>query len=143
MSLTRIYVPLGRRQVRALAETGILSGTPLRACAVTQRLERSYPRGSVEEWEYLALRAAADAALDLRERVGDPRVVTAADVEPHWVVPGTRPAERVEAVVTVSEPVPLRRIVSFHVDDEWATDEDDELLWYDVTELDTVLRILA
>lgn len=142
MSQTRIYVPLGRTQVASLAATRTLSGAPLTAYAVTERLERSHPGRSEEEWEYLALCAAADAAMRLRERPGDRRVVTAADVEPDWVLPPGAAGRPAEAAVTVSEPVPLRRIVSFHVDED-QTSQDDELLWYDVTELDTVAGMLA
>ena len=43
-------------------------------------------------------------------------------------------------------PLPLSRVASFHIDDESAVDsvdeEADELLWYDVTELDDVRSFL-
>ena len=44
------------------------------------------------------------------------------------------------SAVTVSEPVPLQRIASFHVDETDVAD-DDELLWYDVTELTGLLDL--
>jgi hypothetical protein len=44
-------------------------------------------------------------------------------------------------------PLPLSRVASFHIDDESAVDDEDEeadeLLWYDVTELDDVRSFLA
>ena len=41
----------------------------------------------------------------------------------------------------VRGPVSLRRIVSLHVDE--APTDDADLLWYDVTELEEVARILG
>jgi hypothetical protein len=42
--------------------------------------------------------------------------------------------------VSISEPVGLKQIASFHVDGNSSQDED--LLWYDVTELPVVLALL-
>jgi hypothetical protein len=42
----------------------------------------------------------------------------------------------------VSEPVPLRRVVAFHVDENAGDEGTSDLLWYDATELDEVLRLL-
>ena len=72
------------------------------------------------------------------------RVVAAADADPAWVVYGVGvPASSVVLVA----PMPLSRVASFHVDDESAVgvadEEADELLWYDVTELDDVRSFLA
>jgi hypothetical protein len=47
----------------------------------------------------------------------------------------------VASAVTVSQPVPMQRIASFHVDEHDVADED-ELLWYDVTELEALLDLL-
>jgi hypothetical protein len=44
--------------------------------------------------------------------------------------------------VVVAEALPLARVVSFHVDETAGDDGMDDLLWYDVTELDEVLRLL-
>jgi hypothetical protein len=44
--------------------------------------------------------------------------------------------------VTVSTVVPLARVVSFHVDETAGDQGMDDLLWYDATELDEVLRLL-
>jgi hypothetical protein len=48
--------------------------------------------------------------------------------------------------VLLTAPLPLARVASFHIDDEAAAgseEEADELLWYDVTELDDLLDELA
>ena len=68
----------------------------------------------------------------------DRRVVAAADADPAWVSP--RDGAPVSKVV-LTAPVPLSRVASFHIDDEVTAgmdEEADELLWYDVTELDDV-----
>jgi hypothetical protein len=136
MNQTRIYVPLGTAAVRRLAAERRL-GAPVHAHAVTDRVERSYPGADEEEWEYAALCDAAEAAALLRANPMDRRVVVAADVDPSWVSPGEGP----ESAVEVAEDVPLQRVVSFHVDEDGGAD-DEELLWYDATELDELLRLL-
>ena len=40
----------------------------------------------------------------------------------------------------MTEPVPLRRVVSFHVD-ERRRGRHEDLLWYDATELDEVTQL--
>ena len=72
------------------------------------------------------------------------RVVAAADADPGWVVHG---AGEPSSGVALVAPLPLSRVASFHVDDEEAAvgiadEELDELLWYDVTELDDVRSFL-
>ena len=44
--------------------------------------------------------------------------------------------------MTVSTAVPLAQVVSFHVDEEAGDQGMEDLLWYDATELDEVLRLL-
>ncbi|HEY8882527.1 MAG TPA: hypothetical protein VIM47_03930, partial [Dermatophilaceae bacterium] len=46
-----------------------------------------------------------------------------------------------ESAVSITESLALNRIASFHVDGDLSS-EDDELLWYDVTELPAILAIL-
>ena len=66
------------------------------------------------------------------------RVIVAADVDSDWVaVEG-----EADSAVVVSEPVPLRRVVAFHVDENAGDEGTSDLLWYDATELDEVLRLL-
>lgn len=140
MTQTRIYLPLGAADVRRLVETRELGPAPLDAFAVTERLERSLPTGDEEEWEYAAQSEAVVTAGERREAPHDKRVVAAADVEPDWV--DARPREESLAAVRITEPVPLSRIASFHIDEEPGAIGTEDLLWYDATELDEVARLL-
>jgi hypothetical protein len=140
--VVRVYLPLGRDGLEELAGSGSLSagpGTPRVAYAVTPALEASAPGHDVEDLEYAAFSDAVAAAGALREVPRHRRVVAAADADASCVVPREgRPVSR----VVVTGPLPLSRVASFHVDDEISVgvpdDEADELLWYDVTELDDV-----
>jgi len=45
--------------------------------------------------------------------------------------------------VTTTEELPLRLVVSIHIDEQPASGDDEpDLLWYDVTEIDTVVAEL-
>ena len=118
MSLTRIYLPLNAVRLRELAESRLVGPPPLAAHGVTD-----------------GIRAASAVGLPAGERR---RVVAAADVDEAWVAAADDGS--VASAVTVSEPVPLQRIASFHVDESDVAD-DDELLWYDVTELTGLLDL--
>ena len=141
MPVVRVYVPLGRAGLEELATAGALAagpGTPRTAYAVTSGLEHAAPGLDVEDLEYAAFSHAVEAAAGLRSVRSDRRVVAAADADATWVAP--RDGAPVSKVV-LTAPLPLSRVASFHVDDEAAGDVDeeaDELLWYDVTELDDV-----
>lgn len=141
MPVVRVYVPLGRQGLEELAVAGSLPagpGTPRQAYAVTPGLAKSAPGLDLEDLEYAAFSDAVDAAGALRAAPADRRVVVSADADPGWVAP--REGSPVSKVV-LTAPVPLSRVASFHVDDDVApgVDEDaDELLWYDVTEIDDV-----
>ena len=141
MPVVRVYVPLGRSGLEELASDGSLAasaGTPRVAYAVTPGLEQSAPGLDVEDLEYAAFSDAVEAAAALRSAATDRRVVASADADPGWVAPRDgRPVSR----VVLTAPVPLSRVASFHIDDEVTAgvdEEADELLWYDVTELDDV-----
>ena len=142
MPVVRVYVPLGRDGLDELATSGNLAaglGTPRVAYAVTPALEASAPGHDVEDLEYAAFSDAVAAASAFRIAPAHRRVVASADANSDWVVPREgRPVSR----VVITAPVPLSRVASFHVDDEVSVgapdDEADELLWYDVTELDDV-----
>lgn len=138
MTQTRIYVPLDAAGLRTLARDGRLGAPPVTACAVTAAVERAFPGADLEELEYAALCDAVDLAGALRAGPGDRRVVAAADVEEAWV--GAHSGERsdIPSLVHVSHPVELAQVVSLHVDEDGAGG-DDELLWYDVTELSQVV----
>jgi hypothetical protein len=140
MSQTRIYLPLNAIGTRRLAQDRQVSGSPVRAFAVTPRVERSLPAGDDEEWEYAALTEAVEAATLVLPSVDEKRVVAAADVDPSWVS-GNGAGDSL-AAVEVSQPVPLARVVAFHIDETAGDEGLADLLWYDVTELDEVLRQL-
>jgi pyruvate/2-oxoglutarate dehydrogenase complex dihydrolipoamide acyltransferase (E2) component len=140
MTQTRIYVALLPDAVRRLAAEREIGPAPVAAFGVTERIERADPTGLEEEWEYAALTEAAEAAAVLQGTTVAKRVVAAADVDPGTVAPdGTRDSL---AAVTVSSAVSLRQVVSFHVDEEAGDQGMEDLLWYDATELDEVLRLL-
>lgn len=140
MTQARIYLPLLPEAVRRLAADREVGPAPVAAFGVTGRIERADPTGLEEEWEYAALTEAVDAAALLQGTAVAKRVVAAADVDPAVVsADGTRDAL---GAVTVSAPVALRQVVSFHVDEEAGNQGMEDLLWYDATELDEVLRLL-
>ena len=143
---------------------------PLTAHAVTPALREWYVEGDAEELEYAAMVEAAEASLRLLGDEPDAprrRVVLAVDVEVAIAVPGGDTGPRSQVVLP--GPVPVGDIVSIHVDDTDAVDDivaavgaivaadagDDDaqfvvdsaeghdLLWYDVTEIDTVVSDLT
>ena len=69
------------------------------------------------------------------------RVVASADVDAATVVHPT--AADTASRVELSAPVDLRRIVSFHVDEEPGATDPTDLLWYDVTELADVRGLVG
>ena len=107
---------------------------------MTAGLAQAAPGEDAEDLEYTAFCDAVDAAALVRA-TGDRRVVLSADADPGWVVErGGSPATK----VLVTAAVPRARVAAFHVDEERGAPEDaDELLWYDVTELDEVRRLLG
>jgi hypothetical protein len=146
MPAVRIYVPLGRTGLLALASDRVLeaeAGRPLVAYAVTRGLEAAHPGEGVEELEYLAFCDAATAARALRETPTDRRVVVSADADADWL----SDHEGGTAAVALTSALPIARIASLHVDDEAALaagdDSPDELLWYDATELGEVRAFFA
>jgi len=139
MSPTRIYLPLDAARLRDLATTRVLGPAPLAAHGVTSNVRAGDPNGDQEGWEYVALGEAAEASAASLPAGERRRVVAAADVDDSWV--SAADADGVASAVTVSQAVPMQRIASFHVDEKDVAD-DDELLWYDVTELDGLLDLL-
>ena len=129
MPVVRVYVPAGPAEVRALREAGKLASDTTAFGAVA---------GATEEQEHAAWVAAADEAGDLISAAGARRVVISADVDVALLDPAPT---TVPARTTITAPLPLRRVVSFHVDEEVGTGVAD-LLWYDVTELADVARLL-
>ncbi|MFV0461727.1 MAG: DUF6912 family protein [Nostocoides sp.] len=128
MTQTRIYLPLTAVALSDLIALKESVAPPVPAHAVTHTLRETRSGVDEEEWEYEAL---IDAATSM-----EVRVVAAADVEPDHVIEA--PGRGLTAVM-LNEPVPLPRVVSFHV----RQGPDDDLLWYDVTEAATVLDLVA
>ena len=134
MPVARVYLPAGAAEVAALVqERELASGA---AGFVVG------PAGT-EEQEHAAWLAAAEAAGAAAEAsaagAGARRVVVSADVDVSDVDPA--PSAMWRACV-VTAPIPLKRIVSFHVDETVGSGVAD-LLWYDVTELADVAALLT
>jgi len=140
-TLTRIYIPLNAAGLRSLSTDGIVRGAPFPAHAVTQAVQASAPTSPQDEWEYTALNDAAQTSGALLTPGESRRIVAAADVSSDCVGSAEPGDSHVESAVSISEPVALKRIASIHVDGE-ASQDDDDLLWYDVTELPVVLDLL-
>jgi NTE family protein len=156
--LTRIYIPLNASMLQDLSTQGVVQGAPFPAHAVTDALRATAPSGGQDEWEYEALNDAAETSGTLLTRGESRRIVAAADVSSDLLRPAVAVAAAVEAdtaadpaadpageyavesAVLVTDSVALRRIASFHVDGD--ADPDDDLLWYDVTELPVILALL-
>lgn len=159
----RIYVPLTHEQVRDLAIErrlaaplqGYAAGSPGRVDA------RISPAAAQEDAEYLAFLAAAAHAARLDE--GSRRVIASADAPDGAVREVTAAAGGAASgpvPVVIAEDLPLRAVASLHIDEvaeavdeeEDASDASDEgpeaadgepaLLWYDITELATVVAEL-
>ena len=144
MTVTRIYIPLNASGLRSLEADRALGGAPFLAHAVTEAVRATAPAAGRDEWEYAALNDAALSSGSLLTSGESRRIVAVADVTSDIVgsaVPGGSP---LESAVWVSESVALKRFASFHVSDGAVRDDevDDELLWYDVTELPVILALL-
>lgn len=162
----RVYVPTTVQGLQALRDNGF--GPTVAAYAVTGALREWYAEGEADELEYAASDDAARACLDLLAAApGGParRVVVAADVPEVDLRVGGRGRSSVQVLV----PVTLELVASVHVDDDEAVadvaaaiqamaaadagDEQaqlrvedaagNELLWYDVSELDELLQRLS
>lgn len=141
MTLTRIYIPLNASGLRSLSTDRALGGAPFLAHAVTEAVRASAPTAGRDELEYAALSDAAQSSVSLLTSGECRRIVAAADVTPDLVGSAAPADSTVESAVSISDSVALKRIASLHVDDDDAS-EDDELLWYDVTELPVILALL-
>lgn len=151
--------------MRRLLDDGSLTAVNGTAFALTPALREYYRAGDAEELEYAAMAEAARASLRLLaddDAVGR-RVVVAADVD------GVRLRPELDAAaVALAGAVPLRKVVSVHMDTEDAekavraaaevidaadlgdddaeftvgSAEDHELAWYTPTELPFVLELM-
>lgn len=121
----RAYLAAGESGVRELRETGSLTAP---AYVVTAAMRAAEPTADEEDLEYDAARLAEE---ELR-RTGAVVVVVAADVPEACV--GEDPRLDVGTV-------PASSVVSFHVAEHGAPAEE-ELLWFDASELEDVLAYL-
>ena len=162
----RVYLPATLPELTMLRERGeLVPGGE--AHAVTPALREWYAEGDEEELEYVAFTRAAQAALRLLRHAPEAprrRVVVSADIPTQHLTEVER--ELGSSVVRLDMAIPLRAVAAIHVDDsdaeadveaasrvveealagdpdaQFTVDgaEDHELAWYDVTELDELLR---
>ncbi|MEW2376186.1 DUF6912 family protein [Micromonospora sp. DT178] len=162
--LVRVYVPATVPMLTLLRGAGL----PVAAAhAVTPTLREWYAEGDEEELEYVAFTRAAQDALQLLRADPDAprrRVVVSVDLPASAV--GRGDGELGSSAVELGAPVPVGAVAAVHVDGADAVDdvsaaaevvtealagdedaqftvdgaEDHELEWYDVTELDLLLR---
>jgi len=140
-AVRRVFVPLGPAALRRLDAEGRLP-PPGRGHAVTDRLREAVPGADEDDLEYTALCDAADASVGAGPGW---RLVAAADVAAAGVlasVPDGGRAPSTESLVWLSEPLDLAHVASFHVGEPGAAD-DEELSWYDVSELPVILASLG
>ena len=136
---TRVYVPLTLAALRRLGNGGQLEPAPFTAYAVTNDLRREHPNADDEELEYLAFTDASTSTTG----GGPAPVVAAADVDADMVTDLLAPAAAVSAV-RVATALPRRQVASFHVADPGSgPDGAPDYSWYDATELEGVLDLLA
>jgi hypothetical protein len=143
------------------------SSPMLVAHMVTPLLREWYAEGDEDELEYVAFTRAAQSALQLLR--ADPhaarrRVVVSADVPANAVITGE--SDLGSSLVRLAEPLPFGAIAAIHIDGvsaepditeaaavveealagdpdaQFTVDsaEDHELEWFDVTEVDLLLR---
>jgi uncharacterized protein DUF6912 len=158
----RVYLPATLPVLAGLARDGSLGPAPLTAHAITPGLREWYSEGDEEELEYVAFVRAAQRALELLH--ADPaaprrRAVVSADVPAAQLTPLT--GDLGDSRVRLAAPVPLAAVAAVHcdataaaeviaaaaaaapaaaagdADAQFAVDtaEDEDLEWYDVTEL--------
>ncbi|MEV5763775.1 hypothetical protein AB0L34_04260 [Micromonospora sp. NPDC052213] len=162
--LVRVYVPATVPMLTLLRAPGL----PVAAAhAVTPALREWYAEGDEEELEYVAFTRAAQDALQLLRADPDAprrRVVVSVDLPASAV--GRGDGELGSSAVELSAPVPVAAVAAIHVDGADAVEdvaaaaevvtealagdpdaqftvdgaEDHELEWYDVSELDLLLR---
>jgi hypothetical protein len=164
--LVRIYVPATVPMLARLRDLGEIPAPE--AHAVTPGLREWYAEGDEEELEYVAFTRAAQAALPLlRDDPGAParRVVVSTDLPAGQVRADA--GELGSSVVRPQGPITVRQVAAIHVDGTGAVDdvaaavrvigaalagdedaqftvdgvEDHELEWYDISELDNLLRL--
>ena len=135
----RVYVGLTAAELERMAEAGSIGTDGVRARAVTAAVRDAFPDDDEESLEYCALWVAAENLA--RSHDGGSVVVAAADVPDGWVVPAAIDVAHDAYEVLIERSVPRSRVVALHVQEDEAG-PDDELSWYDVSELDVVRHLL-
>jgi hypothetical protein len=163
----RVYIPATLQMLQRLVADGELHPVNGTAFAVTPALREAYAEGDDDELAEVALRDAGLASLRLlgTDESGLPRrrVVLVADVDDAQPRPDLD-----DAVVRLSGPVPLDRVICAHVDNAAAEDavaaaidaidaadlgdedaelavgdaQDHDLAWYAPQELPFLLELL-
>lgn len=119
MTTTRVYVPSSMALLRELMVSGGIGPVPIVAHAVTPGLREAMSELGEEEVEYAVLTAAAQDSLGLVGEGDAPRrVVVVAEAESVRPTLGDD-----ESLVEIDQVVPLRHVVSVHVDDEAAAED--------------------
>lgn len=129
----RLYVPLLLDELPDVLSTGRL---PARSAhGVTAPLRSADREADEEDLEFEAMCQALDAA---RELGPGRRVVAAADAQP-------REDAGAGALLEGEPAVPVADVVSFHVEENEGPVGAgyDDLLWYDVTELEVLVSEVA
>jgi hypothetical protein len=170
--MTQVYIPATLAMLQQLVADGSLDPVGGTAFAVTPTLRESYAEGDDDELAEVALREAALASLRLLAvepggALPPRRAVLEADVDPEKDGLMFRP-DLDDAVVRVSGPVPMERVIAAYVDTAGAEqavlaaidvideadlgDEDAELVvgdaqdhdmaWYATQELPFLLELL-
>ena len=115
----RVYLPSTLPALADLLRTDEIGPAPVHGFAVTPALREWYASGDVEELEYVALLHAARGSLRLlaaQPAAPQRRVVLAAELS-DGLAGGQEIGPDDPALVRIGSAVPLRDIVSAHVDD--------------------------
>ncbi|WP_168581912.1 DUF6912 family protein [Gephyromycinifex aptenodytis] len=136
-ALHRIYLAAGIDGLDRLLQHGELQAPGF---IVTDAMRAADERADEEDLEYEALLAAEDY-LRQREEVA---VVVAADVTPAEIAAVDRAAAGADEIEdeAISAIVPRGRVVAVHVPEPGAP-ANEELLWFDVSELAEARRVAA
>lgn len=129
---TRVYLALGEAGLASLSSEGRLEPGSVRASAVTDTVRAAFPDEAEEEREYDALLIAAE--MITAEHPQGRVAVAAADVSSAAIeeVAAAGPFDGYE--VRLTRPVTVDQVVALHAAEDGAA-SDDELLWYDISEL--------
>ncbi|WP_219108568.1 wax ester/triacylglycerol synthase family O-acyltransferase [Austwickia sp. TVS 96-490-7B] len=131
-TMTRVFVAVGQDGLLALSGNGRLDGASVRAAAVTEAVRAAFPEDDEEELEYDAMLVAAQLC---EERWPQGRVVVAAVEIPDSQVRMVTPGEGIDGYeVHLDGEVTATHLIALHAAERDA-DPEDELLWYDATEL--------